>query len=57
MREYLESSKLFDIDLFAKLLTRPDTDHIFLQETTDLIHSFALDYPEFITVDSIGKSW
>ena len=32
-------------------------DHIFLQETTDLIHSFALDYPEFITVDSIGKSW
>ena len=57
MREYLESSKLFDIELFAKLLTRPDTDHIFLQETIDLIHSFALDYPEFITVDSIGKSW
>ena len=57
MREYLESSKSFDVDLFAKLLTRPDTDHIFLKETYDLIHSLALDYPEFISVDSIGKSW
>jgi len=53
----LESSSSFGQDIFRKLLARYDTDHIFLTETTNLIKSLAADYPEMVTVESIGQSW
>lgn len=53
----LESSSSFGEDIFRKLLARYDTDHIFLTETTNLIKSLAADYPEMVTLQSIGQSW
>lgn len=53
----LESSSSFGIDIFRKLLARYDADHIFLTETTNLIKSMAADYPEIVSLQSIGQSW
>lgn len=43
--------------MFSKLLARYDTPHLFLTETTNLIKSMAMDYPEIVSVQSIGKTW
>lgn len=53
----LESTETFGKDIFKKLLTKFDSDHIFLTETTNLIKSMADDYPEIISIQSIGQSW
>ena len=53
----LSSSKEFGMDIFSKLLVRPDTPHIFLTETNDLVNAMAAELPELISVESIGKSF
>lgn len=57
VKEILEGSSSFDKDVFTKLLVRYDTPHIFLTETTNLIKSMEIDYPEIVSIQSIGKSW
>jgi len=50
VKEILEGSSSFDKDVFAKLLVRYDTPHIFLTETTNLIKSMEIDYPEIVSI-------
>jgi hypothetical protein len=54
VKEILESSKIFDQNIFDKLLTRFDSEHIFLSDVNDLIFSMQEDYPDVVSVSSIG---
>jgi hypothetical protein len=54
VKEILESSKGFDQNIFDKLLTRFDCEHIFLSDVNDLIYSMQEDYPDVVSVSSIG---
>jgi len=38
-------------------LARQDADHLFLSDSVDLMWSMAKDFPEIVSVSSIGKSW
>lgn len=57
VKEILESSNSFDQNMFDKLLTRNDFEHIFLSDVNDLIYSMQEDYPDVVSVSSIGTSW
>jgi len=39
------------------LLVRPDYDHLFFSDVHNLIFSMQEDFPEIVSVESIGKSW
>lgn len=39
------------------MLTRFDCEHIFLSDVNDLIYSMQEDYPDVVSVSSIGTSW
>ena len=57
VRETLEESEKFEQAMFDKLLTRVDSDHLFLTDVRNMIYSLKEDYPELITISTIGKSW
>ena len=57
VREILEQHKEFNQDVFDKLLTRNDLDHILLSDVTNLMYSLQEDYPELVEVKKIGESW
>jgi len=57
VKKALESSPEFGTSLFEKLLTRVDSDHIFLSDVHNLIYSIEQDFPGTVKVSSIGQSW
>jgi hypothetical protein len=57
IRKAMEASTEFNQDLFDKLLTRLDSEHIFLTETRNLIKSLAMDFPEVVSVSTVGYTW
>ena len=57
VRNILEAHSEFNQDVFDKLLSRLDADHIFLSDVNNLIFSLQEDYPELIDVKKIGESW
>ena len=43
--------------MFKKLLLREGLNHLLLPEIDDLTMSLARDFPDLITIKSIGKTW
>lgn len=57
LMKILSSNQNFGMEIFDKLFVRPDTPHIFLSETNDLVSAMASEFAEMVTVESIGKSY
>ena len=57
VRSILESSPEFTQDMFMQLLTKPNFPHIFLSDVKSLIKGMQQDFPDMITLDSIGTTW
>ncbi len=57
VRKALESSPEFGMPLFEKLLTRVDSDHIFLPDVENLVESIRQDFPGVVKLSSIGQTW
>ena len=47
----------FGSDLFQELLTRKDLSHLLLSDITNLENQLLKEFPEAITLESIGQSW
>ena len=54
----LSSNKEFGMKIFEKLLIKSnDLPHIFLTEEQNLIYSMQEDFPEILSISSIGQTW
>ena len=57
VRKVLESDKTFSEDIFKQILARNDLNHLLLSDVQVLVMQLMEEFPEFIKVRSIGKSW
>ena len=57
VRQILSESPTFTEDMFKKLLLRDGLNHLLLPEIDDLTYSLARDFPDLVTIKSIGKTW
>jgi hypothetical protein len=47
----------FDQTAFRELLTRKDLSHLLLSDINDMMEMLVREFPEVISMKSIGKTW
>jgi hypothetical protein len=47
----------FDQTAFSELLTRKDLSHLLLSDINDMMEMLVIEFPEVISMKSIGKTW
>jgi hypothetical protein len=57
IREVLASSPNFDENLIKHILVRHDLNHLLLTDVHKLIAKIAQEFPEVVTLSSIGSTW
>ena len=57
VKKILQSDKTFSEDVFKQVLVRNDLNHLLMSDVNLLIMQLKEEFPEFIKVKSIGKTW
>ena len=57
LREILNSSPVFDDNLFKQLLVRKDLNHLLLTDVEHLTSLIGLEFSEVVTLKTIGQTW
>lgn len=57
LKEIFESSPNFDDTMVKQLLVRNDINHLMLTDVNKLIMRIAREYPDIVSLSSIGTTW